>query len=252
MPDRCSKFKESKHSTPIFCRIISAQRGEEYSFVPWRGLPSGILSFCLRKSVGFLGEVWALACSLETFWCACLRLFDIRSRERGRRLLAQIQQSLLDWAMASHRGWVRMCGWFLWQLLFMPDRCAIVWRIYIFGPDFPSHWFCSAERSSIRSFPEEFALQDFWVFVFLFVVEICLNFLERLESCKLLVKLLVLVLLPTSDLKYKKYMVEGCWRWFNSHCLIERWQDTVWHRGWVRMSRCFLCDGFSSCQIGAL
>jgi len=53
MPDRCSKFKESKHSAPIFCRIISAQRGEEYSFVPWRGLPSGILSFCLRKSVGF-------------------------------------------------------------------------------------------------------------------------------------------------------------------------------------------------------
>merc|ERR1712078_728835 len=57
----------------------------------------GNLSFCLRKSVGFFfWKVWALACSLETFWCACLRLFDIRSRERGRRLLAQIQQSLLD------------------------------------------------------------------------------------------------------------------------------------------------------------
>ena len=56
MPDRCSKFKESKHSAPIFCRIISAQRGEEYSFVPWRGLPSGILSFSLRKSVGFFLE----------------------------------------------------------------------------------------------------------------------------------------------------------------------------------------------------
>jgi hypothetical protein len=27
MPDRCSKFEESKHSAPIFCRISSAQRG---------------------------------------------------------------------------------------------------------------------------------------------------------------------------------------------------------------------------------
>jgi hypothetical protein len=33
--------------------LVLLSGAEEYSFVPWRGLPSGILSFCLRKSVGF-------------------------------------------------------------------------------------------------------------------------------------------------------------------------------------------------------
>lgn len=67
-------------------------------------------------SVGFVAKVcreffWNLeSCNvLVHLWGLFLATLDRQCRGQGRRLLAQIRQSLLDWAMAGHRAWVCVC-----------------------------------------------------------------------------------------------------------------------------------------------
>jgi len=73
-----------------------------------------------RKAIVLIFDRWV---DLFSAFSELLFCFGIRSKEHGRRLLAQIQQSLLGWlAVACHRGGVRMVGCLLWRFLFMPDR----------------------------------------------------------------------------------------------------------------------------------
>jgi len=73
-----------------------------------------------QKAIVLTFEKWV---DLFSAFSELLFCFGIRSKEHGRRLLAQIQQSLLGWlAVACHRGGVRMVGCLLWRFLFMPDR----------------------------------------------------------------------------------------------------------------------------------
>lgn len=77
--------------------------------------------------VGFVVEVcreffwnWESCNVLVHLWGLFLATLDRQCRGQGRRLLAQIRQSLLDWAMAGHRAWVCVCVCFLF-LFFLFD-----------------------------------------------------------------------------------------------------------------------------------
>jgi hypothetical protein len=61
-----------------------------------------------------------------------------------------MQESLIDWAVACHRTWVRMPGCFFVVLSLHVSSVLEFWRVKTFGLDFSSQRFCSAVRCFAR------------------------------------------------------------------------------------------------------
>jgi len=83
MPDRCSKFEESKHLALIFRRISSAQRSGGVFFPSLEASLLRISEFLFAKVCQILfGKTFA--CSLDTFWCYMPSTSDLESRTHAR------------------------------------------------------------------------------------------------------------------------------------------------------------------------
>jgi len=81
VPDRRSKFEESKHSAKIFRLIASGQRRSILSSM--EASTSSNSEFLFAKFMGYFRKSWPLACSLETFWCYMSSTSDLKGVAEG-------------------------------------------------------------------------------------------------------------------------------------------------------------------------